>query len=113
KGWDESPYRVSTLNGVADPKVYNTVVASKYDQFVLAYDQTQKNAWLEYQNPEATYIAIPTTDSTTRTGLVAILDAILLGEGFDPKTDDVAATVASTSTIEKTEDKTAATDGIG
>jgi hypothetical protein len=113
KGWDESPYRVSTLNGVADAKFYNTDATVKYDQFVLAYEQMHKNAWLTYSNSEATYIAIPTTDGTTRTGLVAILDALLADEKFDAKADDVAATVASTSTIERTQDKTPATDGIG
>lgn len=109
KGWDESPYRVSALNGVADPKRYNAIATEKYDQFVISYDQTQKNAWLEYQNPEATYIAIPIAGSTTRTGLAAILDALL---DANPMTTAVAATVASATTIERTTDKAAGTSGL-
>ena len=82
KGWDESPYRVSNLNGVADGKFYNTVIEATYDQFVLSYDQTQKNAWLEYQNPEATYLCVPTGDGTTKTALKAILNAQMVKQNF-------------------------------
>ena len=82
KGWDESPYRVSALNGVSDNKNYNSQLGVNYDQIVLSYDQVQKNAWLEYQNPEATYIAIPAADTTTKTALKLILNAILAKEGF-------------------------------
>lgn len=111
KGWKEGPYRVSTLNGVADDRYFITNINTKYDVFALSYDQHSRGAWLYYDNPEATLIGIPTTDATTRAALVAILDA-LAPPGFDPLADDAAASIASITTIEKTENKTTATDGI-
>lgn len=38
KGWTESPYRVSTVNGVADNRVFITDASAKYDVFALTYD---------------------------------------------------------------------------
>lgn len=77
KGWKESPYRVSTLNGVADEKVFNTVTTEKYDMIALTYDQFSVGAWLEYLNNEATVIAIPTGDTYTRDEVFTFLDAYL------------------------------------
>lgn len=77
KGWIESPYRVSTLNGVADYKVYNAVDTATYDTVILSYDQMSVGAWLEYFNDESTIIAVPSADSTTMTGLLAILNAVI------------------------------------
>lgn len=112
KGWTESPYRVSTINGVADEKVYNTIATAKYDKFDLTYDQDSIGAWEYFQNFLATSIAVPTADTTTRDGLVLILDALSAGLGFDQLSDDVGASNPSTTVIEKTEDKIPATDGI-
>lgn len=82
KGWTESPYRVSTLNGVADYKIYNADQSVNYDQIALMYDEHSKNAWLDYMNGEATYIAIPTADATTKAALLSILNAQVAEEGF-------------------------------
>lgn len=89
-GWDESPYRLSTLNGVAFDRDYNAVATEKYDQFALTYDQFSVGAWLEYLNNEATIIAVPATSTVTRNALVTILDLLLAPNGFDALADDVA-----------------------
>jgi len=111
-GWIDSHYRLSTLNGVADERDYQTDASQKYDQIHLTYDQFSLGAWLEYYNNEATTIAIPAADTTTRDGLMPILDALLSKYSFEPLADDASAAVANPATIEKTEDKTATTDGI-
>lgn len=94
-GWDVSPYRLSTLNGVADERSYNTVTTEKYDQIALTYDQFSIGAWLEYLNNEATLIAIPATNTITRNSLIAVLDKIVQPNGFDALADDAA--IASTN----------------
>lgn len=113
-GYDESPYRTSELVGVADSRNFNSVVTEKYDQIVLAYEQQSSNAFVDHFNAESTVIAIPGADTTTRNGLTAIIDAIVATpNGFDAKADDAAAANVNPTVIEKTEDKTSATDGIG
>ena len=77
KGWGESPYRVSNLNGVADERAYNTVVTTNYNQIALTYDQFSIGAWLEYYNNFASIVAVPTADTTTSVALLAILDALV------------------------------------
>lgn len=112
KGWTESPYRVSTINGVADEKFYNTVVSAKYDKIDLTYDQDSIGAWEYFQNFLATNIFIPTADTTTRAGLVTILDALATPLGFDALADDASGSTLSTTVVERTTDKTVTTDGI-
>lgn len=112
KGWTESPYRVSTLNGVADYKTYNAVATEKYDIFALTYDQFSVGAWLEYLNNEATIIAVPEADTITRNALAGVLDLLLEGHGFDELADDVAASDVDPEVVEQVVDKTEATDGI-
>lgn len=80
KGWKESPYRVSTLNGVADPKVYAAVEATNYSMIALTYDQFSVGAWLEYYNNLASIVAIPTADTVTRDALLVILNAFIPGD---------------------------------
>lgn len=111
-GWKLGPYRVSTLNGLADPRVFNADPAGKYDQIHLTYDQFSIGAWLEYYNNLATTIAIPATDTVTRNGLVAILDALLNKFSFEPLADDAAGANVNPTVVERTTDKTAATDGL-
>jgi len=89
-GWDVSPYRLSTLNGVADERNYNAIATEKYDQIALTYDQFSMGAWLEYLNNEATLIAIPATSTVTRNSLIAVLDLIIKPNGFDTLADDAA-----------------------
>ena len=112
KGWTESPYRVSTVNGVADNRVYITDASAKYDVFALTYDQFSLGGWLEYFHNQASIIAIPTADATTRNGLAAILDKVAVAQSFEPLADDAAAAVVDPTVIEKTTDKSVTTDGI-
>ena len=112
KGWTEGPYRVSNINAVAENRAFVTDATAKYDVFALTYDQFSLGGWLEYLHNQASIIAIPTADSTTRDGLVAILDNITIPQGFDALADDSAAAIANVTTIEKTEDKGVATDGL-
>ena len=112
KGWTESPYRVSTVNGVADNRIYITDASSKYDVFALTYDQFSLGGWLEYFHNQASIIAIPTADATTRNGLAAILDKVAVAQSFEPLADDAAAAIAAPTVIETTTDKSVTTDGI-
>lgn len=95
KGWKESPYRLSTLNGVADERVFNTDVKEKYDQLVLTHDQFSQGAWLEYFTNQATLVAIPATNTVTKYGLIQILDKLTTPLGFDALIND--ATNANTN----------------
>ena len=112
KGWTESPYRVSTVNGVADNRIYITDASAKYDVFALTYDQFSLGGWLEYFHNQASIIAIPTADATTKNGLAAILDKVAVAQSFEPLADDAAAAIADPTVIEKTTDKSVTTDGI-
>ena len=112
KGWTESPYRVSTVNGVADNRIYITDASAKYDVFALTYDQFSLGGWLEYYHNQASIIAIPTADTVTRNGLAAILDKVAVAQSFEPLADDAAAAIAGPTVIEKTTDKSVTTDGI-
>ena len=112
KGWTESPYRVSTVNGVADNRIYITDASGKYDVFALTYDQFSLGGWLEYFHNQASIIAIPTADTVTRNGLAAILDKVAVAQSFEPLADDAAAAVVDPTVIERTTDKTVPTDGL-
>jgi|SRR6187402_628038 len=112
QGWRDSPYRLSTLNGVADERTYYINPATKYDQIALTYDQFSIGAWLEYLNNEATIIAIPAADTTTRNALITILDRLTAPSGFDALADDAAAASTNPATVELTTNKTVATDGL-
>ena len=112
KGWTESPYRVSTVNGVADNRIFITDTNAKYDVFALTYDQFSLGGWLEYFHNQASVIAIPTADTVTRNGVAAILDKVAVVQGFEALADDAAAAVVDSTVIEKTTDKAVATDGI-
>lgn len=112
KGWTEGPYRVSTVNGVADNRIFITDANAKYDVFALTYDQFSLGGWLEYFHNQASVIAIPTADTVTRNGLAAILDKVAVAQSFEPLADDAAAAIADPTVIEKTTDKSVTTDGI-
>lgn len=112
-GWKNSPYRLSTLAGMARPIGYNAVATQNYDQIALTYDQFSQGAWLEYYDNEASIIAIPATDTTTRDGLIAILDAAVTSQGFEALADDATAAVTSPTTVETTSGKDDVTkDGL-
>lgn len=112
KGWTEGPYRVSSVNGVAENRNFVTDAATKYDVFALTYDQMSLGGWLEYLHNQATIIAIPAADTVTRDAVAGILDKVATPQGFDGLTDDAAAAVTSVTTVETTSSKTVATDGI-
>ena len=104
KGWKESPYRLSTLNGVADERVFNTDVKTKYDQLALTHDQFSQGAWLEYFTNQATLVAIPATDTSTRNSLIAVLDKLVQPNGFDTLADDAAIASTNPTLSEPTSD---------
>ena len=112
KGWTESPYRVSTVNGVADNRIFITDANAKYDVFALTYDQFSLGGWLEYYHNQASIIAIPTADTVTRNGLATILDKVAVAQSFEPLADDAAFAIAVPTVIERTTDKSVTTDGI-
>lgn len=113
KGWKEGHYRLSTLNGVADERVFNAVTSAKYDQIALTNDQFSQGAWLEYFSNQATLIAIPVADTTTRAGLLTILDALITPSGYDALSDDATASTTSTTDVENAnQDDNVALDGI-
>lgn len=112
KGFKEGPYRLSTLNGVAEDRVFNTDSAAKYDQFVLTYDELSEGGWDEFLSNQATIIAVPAADTVTRNALATALDFIATPLGFDALADDAAAAVTNVATIETTTSKTVATDGL-
>jgi hypothetical protein len=91
-GWNgkPGPYRQSTTTGMArDGIEYFTSVSAKYNVLSLTYDQFSVGGWLEYLNNLETIIAIPCADTTTLTGLVAVLDLIFTQ--FQPLANDVAS----------------------
>lgn len=102
KGWKESPYRLSTLNGVADERVFNTNVIEKYDQLALTHDQFSQGAWLEYFTNQATLVAIPATNTVTRNSLVAVLDNLITPIGFDSLSDDATNANTNPTVVENT-----------
>jgi archaellum component FlaG (FlaF/FlaG flagellin family) len=90
-GWNGKPgvYRVSPSTSLAKGMTTYAIGATLYQQLDLTYDQLSVGGWLEYFNNLRTIIAIPCTDTTTTTGLVAILDLIFTQ--FQPMANDVAA----------------------
>lgn len=71
----------------------------------------QEDGWNSFHN-QASIIAIPTADATTRNGLAAILDKVAVAQSFQTLADDAAAAIADPTVIEKTTDKSVTTDGI-
>src|SRR5690606_20263781 len=114
-GWNgrPGPYRLLNLTGMANEGIeYFADKATKYCKVILTYDQFSIGGWLEYLNNLATIIAIPEADTTTRNGLITVLDTLLTPMGFDALADDAAASNTSTSVVSPTSAKSAATDGI-
>ena len=101
-GWKESPYRLSTLNGVADERVFNAVATEKYDQIALTHDQFSQGAWLEYFTNQATLVAIPASNTLTKGHLFSILDNLITPLGFDSLSDDAAIANPNPTFVENT-----------
>jgi hypothetical protein len=107
-GWDDNGeiYRTSSFVGV--PTLQNNSLVEngvKYDTFAVTYDLFSNSGWQEGFDNLATEIVVPTTDATTRTDLVALLDHIFVPQGFEALADDVAITDDVITNIETTSDK--------
>jgi hypothetical protein len=102
------PYRVSELTNMPRQGFqYYADKAVNYNLLDLTYDQMSVGGWLEYLNNLQTTVAIPCADTTTLTGLVAILDAVF--PQFAPMANDAALLdCTNVATTELDED----TDGI-
>lgn len=89
-GWNGNPgpYRTYAVNGLAKPIQYFAEANTQYGILALTYDQFSIGGWLEYLNNEATVIAIPQADTTTRNSLLTVLDRIATGVNFDALADD-------------------------
>jgi len=114
-GWIDSPYRLSTLNGVANDINYNAVKTEKYTQYILTYDEQSEGGWEQFFNNEATIVAIPNGDTVTAAAFATMLDVMLAGKGFNPLANDFggAATFGADDTDQElTSSFVADTDGI-
>lgn len=114
-GWVDSPYRLSTLNGVADDVNYNASKSEKYTQYALTYDEMSEGGWAQFYNNEATIVAIPNADTVTAAAFATLLDGFIGAQGFNVLSDDfggAAAFGASAANQEPTSSFVAATDGI-
>lgn len=109
---NNQPYVLSTATGTASYIETNAVESIKYDQFYLQYTQEAQAGWLEFISNLSTTIAVPGTDTVTRNSLATILDAVLLGSGFDALADDAATGNVDPAVVAPTSAKTPATDGI-
>lgn len=105
------PYVLSETTGTAKEIEYFAVEAAKYDQVILEYFQKSESGWLEYENNMTTFVAILEASTTTRNGLITVLDALLTPRGFDALADD-AATASTTSTVTEAQPASRAVDGI-
>jgi hypothetical protein len=109
-----SPYVLSDATGVPPALDSFAVKTAKYDQFSLEYDLQSESGWLEYNNNLSTIIAVPVADTVTRNSVATVLDAQLLGLGFDPKADDAAAANVGPTVVSPTTDiDDVDLDGIG
>lgn len=78
-GWNgkPGPYRVSALLGIQrNGFEYFANQASNYHQITLTYDMQSQSNFEKYQANLQTIVGIPCADTTTLTGLIAILDHI-------------------------------------
>lgn len=89
KGFKESPYRVSVLNGTADEKRFNAVSGTNYDVFVIAYEQTSNGGWDKFYSSQETIIAVPTGSTTTINALKALF-AVLDNNAEEPTEGDLS-----------------------
>lgn len=104
-GWNGTgPYVLSEATGTAKYVEYRADKAVKYDQVIVEYDQFSVGGWQEYLNNLSTIVAVPATDTATRDGLVAVLDAFLTPLGFDALADDAALADTDPAVVEPTTD---------
>lgn len=69
------PYKTYSVTGLArEGFEYFADQNVNYDQLSITYDQASSSGWLEYLNNLATEIAIPSTDTITKSTLVKALN---------------------------------------
>ncbi len=110
-----SAYKQSGILGLADSNiVYHSVVGTKYDQFIIEYNNltasTGGNGKVE--NNLDTILAIPTGEDALRASVSGILDALITPLGFDALADDSATADADDTVVVDTENLGTAGDGI-
>lgn len=91
-GWNgkPGPYRVSELIGTArEGFQYFAQVGTNYSQTDLSYEVRSVSNHEHFYASVSTIVAIPCADTTTRTGFIAILDAIYSGQ-FAPNAGNAA-----------------------
>jgi hypothetical protein len=111
----EGVYRTYANTGLAREIDYRVDQKAKYDVISLSYNQHSRSAWLEYSNALRTEIGIPTfqgVSTAAKDGILLVLDRIVDQVGLDSLSDDAASASDNPELVEKTEDKTADTDGI-
>lgn len=115
-GWqsDSGAYRQSAVTGMPWQNIkFYANADTKYDKIALEYQHEAQGGWLDYKNELATEIAIPEPDTTTRNGLLAILDVFGTKVGKDAKADDAALANTNPAVVEEVEDINDVTkDGI-
>lgn len=100
KGNTESPYRQSE-SGFFKESNYLISANQKYDMITLGYEQKSLGGWLKYLMDQHTLIAIPAEDTTTRNGLLEILDSIVGNKYFDTLQDEAKASTTDLTDVEQ------------
>ena len=89
-GWEGSPYRQTESGITLNTGQGKAVASTNYIMITISADAPSNAGFLEYESPLDTIIAIPCADSTTISGLLAILDALFAQSGMAPLADDYA-----------------------
>lgn len=106
------PYVASQTLGLAIGNLdYFAAKNGNYDQVILEYFFKSDSGWMEYENTLSTIVAIPEASTTTRNGLITIIDALVTPLGFDALLDD-AATANVDPTVVESQSVSGAVDGI-
>lgn len=91
-GWNgkPGPYRVSELIGTARSGFqYFAQIGTNYSQTAISYEMRSVSNHEPFWASLSTIVAIPCADTTTRTGFIALLDAIFAGV-FPPNAGNAA-----------------------
>jgi hypothetical protein len=101
-GHQGSAYRVSSITGLQKNDTVALVEKSlKYDLVDLFYDLKFYSLTQEYTpNRQSVTVAFPTANTAARNSFIAIIDAIVAGQGLDPLADDVTASTDGASGVE-------------
>lgn len=118
-GWNgrPGPYRVNSVTGLARDGefMYQVNGNANYDVVALTYDHEAISGWRSFESHLATEIAFETTDGGATTGrdsFLIVIDRLVASLGLDAKADDATASNDDPEVVERTTDKTPATDGL-